>query len=90
MRTYSKEKAMYTQYFDFEKKNILHKNLAELSEKAHEAASQDDYQKVRKIEEEIDRTAAKIWGLTDEELAEIQKSLQELQGEIYSDQEDEE
>jgi len=80
----------YTRIPCFDINNNLHKRLAELSEKAHEAASRGDDQKVREIEAEIDRVAAKIWGLTDEELAEIQKSLQELQGEIYSDQEEEE
>ncbi|GAB4535130.1 MAG: hypothetical protein Kow0063_19040 [Anaerolineae bacterium] len=29
---------------------------------------------------EIDRAAARLWGLTDEELADIQASLQELKG----------
>jgi hypothetical protein len=33
---------------------------------------------VREIEAEVDRLAAKLWGLTDAELLEIQESLAEL------------
>ncbi len=35
---------------------------------------------VSEIEAEIDAEAANIWGLTDEELTEIQSSLDELTG----------
>ena len=34
--------------------------------------------RVREIEAEIDRLAAKLWGLTEAELQEIQESLAEL------------
>ncbi len=60
-------------------KNPVHYRLAELSKKAHEAARVGD--EVREIEAEIDRWAAKLWGLSDDELREIQRSLKELAGE---------
>ena len=35
-------------------------------------------QQLRQVEEEIDRLAARLWGLTDEELEEIRRALAEL------------
>jgi len=35
---------------------------------------------LREIEAEVDRAAAGLWGLTEEELADIQASLRELKG----------
>jgi len=58
--------------------NALHRGLAELSERAHEAARLDKQKELRKIEAEIDNLAAQLWELTPEELREIQKSLKEL------------
>ena len=63
----------------FDPKNPVHLRLAELSEQAHEAAKVGD--EVREIEAEIDIWAAKIWGLSNDELREIQRSLKELAGE---------
>ena len=37
-----------------------------------------DAARVREIEAEVDRLAARLWGLTDAELREIQESLAEL------------
>lgn len=61
----------------FSPKNGLHLRLAELSEAAHKAAAAGDTDEVRRIEEEIDRLAAQLWGMSDEELAEIKQSLEE-------------
>jgi SAM-dependent methyltransferase len=58
--------------------NRIHQCLAKLSAQAHEAARRNDLQALRRIEAEVDRQAARLWGLTDQELAEIQRSLQEL------------
>jgi len=59
--------------------NSLHQELAALSQRAHElAASGQPIERIKPIEEEIDRKAAQLWGLTDEELAEIRRSLEEL------------
>ncbi|MCS7183709.1 MAG: hypothetical protein NZ869_11455, partial [Thermoanaerobaculum sp.] len=58
--------------------NAVHRRLAELSQAAHEAARQGDEERLQAIEAEIDLMAAQLWGLTDEELKEIQRSLQEV------------
>jgi hypothetical protein len=65
----------------FDPKNPVHLRLAELSKQAHEAAKVGDETRLREIEAEIDRWAAKLWGLSDDELREIQQSLRELAGE---------
>ncbi|HBY94687.1 MAG TPA: hypothetical protein DEP84_12125 [Chloroflexi bacterium] len=62
----------------FDSQNVLHCQLAALSERAHEATAAGDTTQVQAIEGEIDRLAAQLWGLTDEELREIQESLAEL------------
>ena len=67
--------------------NTDHQNrIAHLSRRAHElapAAYNGDKAaraELRRVEEEIDRAAAQLWGLTEEELAEIRRSLEELRG----------
>ncbi|MBC7221376.1 SAM-dependent DNA methyltransferase [Candidatus Bipolaricaulota bacterium] len=62
----------------YDPSNPVHRRLAELSQEAHEAARRGDERALRQIETEIDRHAAQLWGLSDEELAEIQRSLREL------------
>ncbi|MDR7475469.1 MAG: hypothetical protein QN175_10750 [Armatimonadota bacterium] len=62
----------------FDPKARIHQRLAELSAQAHEAAGREDAAALRRVEAEIDRQAARLWGLTDQELAEIQRSLKEL------------
>ena len=57
----------------------VHRALAEASKEAHEAAAQGDEAHLREIEEKVDTLAAKLWGLTDKELAEIHRSLAELE-----------
>lgn len=61
----------------FKENQRSHIYLAELSEAAHKAASAGDRDTVKRIESEIDRWAAKLWDLSEDELAEIQKSLEE-------------
>ncbi len=68
----------------FDPANAIHRRLAELSEQAHDAAQRGDERAVRRIEAEIDRQAAQLWGLTEAELREIQVSLRELEGETRS------
>ena len=58
--------------------NPTHHQLAALSQQAHEATAAGDAARVQEIEAEIDQLAAKLWGLTEEELREIQESLEEL------------
>lgn len=62
----------------FDPDNKLHLKLAELSENAHQLAKMDNLQELKKVEEDIDKISAQIWGLTAEELEEIKKSLEEL------------
>lgn len=55
-----------------------HVSLSNLSQQAHAATAAGEVDRVREIEADIDRQAAKLWGLTDAELKEIQESLAEL------------
>ena len=72
----------------FNSSDKLHLKLSELSKKAHELAKkyyeQNDLvaqNELKKIEEEIDKTVAKLYGITDVELEEIKKTLKILKGE---------
>ena len=58
--------------------NPTHRQLAALSQQAHEATAAGDTARVREIEAEIDGLTAELWGLTERELREIQESLGEL------------
>jgi methylase of polypeptide subunit release factors len=60
----------------YDSTNTLHIHLAELSEKAHNEVSKGN--DVSEIEAEIDCFAARIWGLSEEEVREIQKALEEM------------
>jgi len=53
--------------------NPLHKALSTLSKQAHQLAVQGKaYEKeLHRVEQKIDRQAAKLWGLTDDELAQV-------------------
>jgi hypothetical protein len=53
--------------------NPLHEILSTLSKQAHQLASKGKAREVelRQVEKEIDGQAAKIWGLSDSELAQI-------------------
>jgi len=62
----------------FSKKNNVHVLLSELSNNAHIAVSIGNLSEVKSIECEIDLLAAKIWGLSDDELAEIKQSLEDM------------
>jgi hypothetical protein len=62
--------------------------LSELSKKAHVLAKRYYEQKgleapeeLKEVEEEIDKTVAKLYGITDEELEEVRKTLGVLKGE---------
>ena len=58
--------------------NKTHTRLAELSEAAHKAAAKGNSAEVKRIEEEIDGWAAKLWNLSDKELAEMKRALEEM------------
>jgi hypothetical protein len=66
--------------------NYLHMKLADLSGRAHELAArvaaspsdEDAKRELAKVEDEVDRAAAELWGLTESELDEIRKALELL------------
>lgn len=64
----------------FDVANPLHQSLATLSQRAHRAAAKGDAGKaeLHHAEEEIDRVAARLWGITGDELAEIRQALEDL------------
>ena len=62
----------------YEPVRSTHRQLAALSQWAHAATAAGDAARVREIEVEIDRLAAELWGLSQQELEEIQRSLEEL------------
>ncbi len=71
-------------------RNYMHAKLAELSKKAHQLALTGNISELNKVEIEIDKTVAKLYGITDEELAEIINSLKILEGEEIEKEEVEE
>jgi hypothetical protein len=84
VNSYSIETQFSTHVFDyvcvprFDPANLTHLALADLSRQAHAATAAGDAARVREIEAEVDRLAARLWELTDAELREIQESLAEL------------
>jgi hypothetical protein len=62
----------------FNRKHNEHSRLAQLSRQCHTAATQDNAKKVAELEAEIDRAAARLWGITDDELLAIQDALTEM------------
>jgi methylase of polypeptide subunit release factors len=63
----------------FNPTNSTHCQLAFLSQEAHKATEAGDAPQVQEIEAEIDQLAKEFWGLTQQELEDIQQSLEELQ-----------
>ena len=55
--------------------NELHKKLTSLGKKGYTAAFTNDKQALSGIEEEIDFAASKIWGITMDQIASIQKTV---------------
>jgi SAM-dependent methyltransferase len=62
----------------FDPQNSLHLRLAELSEKAHDLAATGEDKALSEVEEAINHLSAKLWVLSEDELAEIKKSLDEI------------
>ena len=66
----------------YEQSNEGHRELSELSKKAHGLAKRYYEQKdleareeLKEVEEEVDRAVAGLYGITDEELTEVRKAL---------------
>ena len=60
----------------FNKQDNLHDRLAGLSRQCHVAAK--NQAQLTEFEAQVDKTAAEVWGITDEELTAIQKARSEL------------
>lgn len=80
----------------YDPNNLLHLRLSGLSERAHQLAEEVYWnnreelrEKLREVEEEIDKGVAKLYGVTDEELGEVKKCLAILKGGRPSDNEEE-
>jgi hypothetical protein len=59
----------------FDKKNPAHRRLSDLSIACHTIVAKGDTKQVADPEAEIDKAAAKLWGITNEELKAIQEAL---------------
>lgn len=64
----------------YNKKNKIHKYLSNLSQQCHIAAAKCDAETVVKLEAEVDKTAAKLWSITDDELKAIQANEPKRRG----------
>ncbi|MEM4772847.1 MAG: N-6 DNA methylase [Nanoarchaeales archaeon] len=70
----------------FNNENKLHLKLSELSKEAHELAKiyykrkdLNKWKNLKKIEEEIDKTVAKLYGINNNELEEIKNVLEDIE-----------
>ena len=62
----------------FDAENPSHTRLAALSQQAHQLAAAGDEVGLAAVEAQVDEAAAELWGITDRELKEIRRSLDEL------------
>lgn len=62
----------------FSERSRIHLRLAALSREAHQALQEGDRERVTRAEDEIDRWVARLWDLSDEEMADIRRSLEEI------------
>jgi hypothetical protein len=62
----------------FDPADRVHARLALLSQQAHAHAAAGDAARVASTEREIDGLAAELWGITDEELEDMRRSLKDL------------
>jgi hypothetical protein len=71
----------------FDAENPIHTRLAALSQQAHQLAAAQTSEvsetsevsrRLAEVEAQVDEAAAELWGITDRELKEIRRSLEEL------------
>jgi hypothetical protein len=62
----------------FNPSDKAHQELAALSRMAHQATTTGERSKLKELENNIDRVAATLWGLTPDDLKDIQNSLKDL------------
>jgi len=63
----------------FKPGNDAHAHLADLSERCHQAAAQNDAAALAALQGEVDQAAAALWGIDGPELAAIRQALDEMQ-----------
>jgi hypothetical protein len=63
----------------FDPQGSVHQELVQLSREAHRMAVAEDEKGLKAVQEGIDSTAARLWGLTKDELTDVRLSLAELQ-----------
>ncbi len=61
----------------FDKGKVGHPGLSELSEKWEDAARKSDQDRLAAMGQQLDKAAAKLWGITDDQVKAIQESLTE-------------
>jgi hypothetical protein len=61
----------------FNPKETTHRRLCELSKASHLATAKDDNKQLMVLEVEVDKAAAKLWSITDDELKAIREVLAE-------------
>ena len=69
----------YVRVPEFNAKDKTHIKLSELSKKAHKFTADGKHDRVLKIEEEIDKIVADMYGITEQELIDIKDSLRLLE-----------
>jgi hypothetical protein len=65
----------------FDRQDRIHRQLSELSERAHDVAGKEDASSCDALceaESKIDELAARLWGVSDSELEDIRFSLADL------------
>ncbi len=86
VKAYAVETSISTHLFGhlsvprYEPNNRLHRSLSRASQRAHDAASKNDTERVAEIEAEVDELAAKLWGLSAPEMRSLCFSLDEALG----------
>lgn len=68
----------------YDSKNELHQKLAQLSRRAHESAEKG--LDLITIEEEIDNMVSELWGITENDLTTVKKTISIQEGEIIEDE----
>jgi len=63
---------------EFNITNSSHTNLSILSKKCHDATAQGNTKRLLKLEAEVDKAAAKLWDITDNELRALQNTLKDI------------
>jgi len=71
----------------FNKKDKNHIELSNLSKRAHQLTRQNCEEELRKVESEIDKLVAQIYGITEEELDEVKRCLAILEGKVVGPEE---